>query len=881
MASDCSDSNDDDLLTSLAEPANRLQPETMTMQIDSTCESLTSDIENDELLLDSLVVGQCFPDNPSGLSLRSRSLENVPVSLEGHSSTAFEPEQNFDLDLNLDVSIPVAAATEKAEESEDDFFGLFDQPEDVPVSLEGHSSTAFEPVQNFDLDFNLDVSEKAEESEDDFFGLVDQPEDVVVPNNIPLGKRRPGRPVGSKGGKILREANKRVMEDIKANELSLLPEPGSIEHARMHRNLKKQKTDSEATHIDKGVLCIAFRDQSQSSNPTGLVMTKDVELLSSKSPSWNVMLQIGSGASRIVALAAHDAIKKLEEKEGGTNDFYKCLDAETELSVSLIFEPNRHHYSDSHLASMTGQSRKHVRAALNNAGVAALLCAGSLWGTLFHSICQKVSAGEWEPILFVKKTRYDETPSKLRLDSEGGSKTAGTQEQAKFAKAFQFELSFHVLVRDRMSDNFLHMCGFVPCDLTVVDRTTAECTKAVILKHLNSIPELARTANMFPTKFQLTTVDRYSANYKAEKSLQCDDPTWKRATFACNIHRVAQVATLTSNLTESDVSGMISASLAFDTAGTLHKLRSILREIFQQDLCIYYASPPNAEHRHAVYDVFLPVSSHDPQTKGMPRKHHLLRSIQRSILDATLNGDIEGHEIQHFCTLGCCHSVEDTMAKFAKYCVWSLLPHKLPRFPRTRWSNREASVCWSGLLACHHNLLLRVLERFARRPNLQPIDHTDNADLLEDLAPAVPLADVEPEAVDVPHAAPVDDANFDEPTQDQEDIGEPLLGKGLDWTELNKQYQLKSVAWVNSNPRPRLVLMQLIGELLQRVMHKCLFLSGRKWERRQLQLEAKGLPRSYRVLEAADSTWTDKFYIDVRMLLGSKSKGHWSWVIGR
>ena len=821
MASDCSDSNDDDLLTSLAEPASRTASKADTvagMQVDSTCEWLTSDMENDELLLDSLVVEQqSFPATPINRSLRSRSPAHGPVSLLGPSNaTAVEPVQDFDSDFDLDLDLDVATA-----KAEDDFFG-----------------TAVEPVQDFDSDFDLDLDVATAKAEDDFFGMFDQPEDVVVPNNIPSGKCRPGRPVGSKGGKLLREANKRVMEDIKANELSLLPEPGSIEHARMHRNLKKQKTQSEVevTHMDKGLLPIAFHDQSQISNPDGLVMTKDVELLSSRSPSWNIMLQIGSGASRIVALAAHDTIKMLEGKEGVTNDFYKCLDAET------------------------------------NAGVAALLCAGSLWGTLFHSICQKVSVGEWEPILFVKKTRYDETPSKLRLGSEEDSKTAGAQEQAKFAKAFQFELSFHVLVRDRMSSKLLHMGGFMPCDLTVVDRTTAECTKAVVLKHLNSVPELARTANMFPTKFQLTTIDRYSANYRAEKSLQYDDPTWKCATFACNIHRVAQVATVTSNLTETDISGMISASLAFDTAGTLHKLRSILREILQEDLCIYYASPPNAEHRHAVYNVFLPLSSRDPKTKGMPRKHHLLRSIQRSILDATLNGDIEGHEIQHFCTVGCCHSVEDTLSKFQNYCVWSLLPHKLPRFPRTRWSNREASVCWSGLLACHHNLLLRVIERFARgKPNLQPID---NADLLEDLAenpgvivqeaaPAIPLADVESEAVDVPHAAPVDGANFD-----QENIGEALLGKVLDWTELNKQYQVKSVAWVNSNPRPRLVLMQLIGELLQRVMHKCLFLSGKKWERRQLQLEARGLPRSYRVLEAADSTWTDQFYIDVRMLLG-------------
>ena len=613
--------------------------------------------------------------------------------------------------------------------------------------------------------------------------------------------------------------------------------------------------------MDKGVVPVSVE-------VVAAATSQNVALLDSNSFVWNVMLQIGSVSHRIVALSAHQSISQLEAANTDRTNKSVDVDSHTEPSLALFFEPNRHHTSDAHLAALTGGSRPHVRSVLNRAAICSLLSAGSLWGSLFHKICEKVDRHEWQPILFVKKTRYDETPSKLRLPCEDNA----SQEQAKFAKAFQFELSFHILVKDIQASKFLHFAGRMPCDLSVCDRTTAECTKAVILKHLDSVPELKRIADLFQTKLQLTTIDRYSANFKAERSVQQDDPTWKRATFPCNIHRIAQVSIVTTNLMDRDVSGMIATNLSFDTSGTLHKLRDILRAIFESDLVIYYASPPDPTHRYAVYDVFLPMThDHKSHIVGGPRKHHLLRQIQRSILDATLNGDLSSQEIQHWCTLGCCESGADTLHKLCTYTTFALLPHKLPRFPRTRWSNRETSVCWSGLLASHHNLLLRVIERFSGRarvvqPTIPIQDHEDMNGFLEDLAqkPA-PLLDIEPQP-DIEDLQEEPLEVYDDKIQ--EDMGESIPGKTLDWKELNKQYRVKSVAWVNSNPGPRLVLNQLVGASLQRIMHKALLISGKKWERSQVHLESKGFQRTYRVLEAANAKWIDQLYIEFRKLLG-------------
>ena len=700
-------------------------------------------------------------------------------------------------------------------------------------------------------------------------GGSEKPDMCLVP------KPKRGRPKGTRGTQVLRSRRKVVVEDFENRQLVLAaPQPGSVEYARAAKKAKHERP-FDISAFDMGVLPMDLHGPASTAS-----LATSMLLLNSKSPVWQTMFKIGSSESRVVAVSAQHALVQLEDRLSKGEDV--SLDSITHPVLPIVFQPNRHHVTDAQLASLIQDSRRNVRSILNQAASAALLSAGSLWGTLFDALCQKICSKEWQPILFIKKTRYDETPSKLRLRSEGETQAQSSTEPAKFAKAFQFELSFHILVRDIKNNVFLHLLGMVPCDLTVVDRTTAECTKAVILKHIEAVPELKRTADLFPVKFQLTTIDRYPANYKAERSIHWDDPTWKRATFPCNVHRLAQVSTVTVSLVERDVSGLIAASLAFDTAGVLHQMRAVLRSIFENELTVYFSSPPNEQHRVAVYDLFLPVYQEDLDRTSIrpPRKHHLLRMIQRAILDATLNGDIEGEEIQHFCTMGCCKDSRDTLKKFLDYTTFALLPHKLPRFPRTRWSNREASVCWSG----HHGLLVRVIEKVAGKATVvsptvagdAPVSDTAD-ETLEDLV-ANPFFGIR---LQLPNAQPspiADEGHLpgqDQPLEDAEveglsygDTEEIVVGKLLDWTELNKQYRVKSVAWANSNPCPRLVLMQLVGKPWQNIMHKAFFLSGKAWDELQNLQEAKGLPRSYRVLEAAGGNWTKEFYPEVRKFLG-------------
>lgn len=706
------------------------------------------------------------------------------------------------------------------------------------------------------------IDEVVSDGEDFWLGHGKEPEtenpSPALPTTEGVVSKR-GRPRGTLGSKTLREAQKVAQAEVNVLE-DCGPIAGSIEYARSVRlaHLARKRKALTLTE-ESGVLPVKNKPETSQQN---------LPLLAAKSPIWTTLSQIGGPLCRMVANSAHFAFEEIE-KEG-----VKTLDERTDPVLPLLFEPNRTYISDSQLAKTTGRAASHLKEFLDQTAAATLIAAGGLWGTMFDATCKKIECGDWQPILFIRKCRFDETPSRLRLSSQGKGLADATEENARFAKAFQFELSFHCLVKDERAKKYLHLCGHMPTPLTVTDRTTGECTKAVILKHLATVPELQRVATMFAAKLQLSTVDRYAANFVAERSIQHDsDETWHRCTVPCNVHRLAQVSTVTAKLMDKDVSGLIATSLSFDSSGALHKLRNILRQIFSEELCIYYSAPPDPSHRAALYDVLLPVRSASAEeqaqeSKRMPRKHDLLRLVQRCVLDATLNGNIQEEEVQHFCSFGCCESVEDTLHKFSQYTTWALLPHKLPRFPRTRWSNREASVCWSALLGAHHFLLLRVIERFSGGPRVVkpgPKDQ-ENQEVNADLDDLFNLGEVGAGNLPIPVADAVGDEQVADRVGDDENqaLGEALLlGELLDWQQLNKQYGVKSVAWANSNPLPRLLLFQIVSKPVQDMMHKMLYLSGKDWEKHQTHLAAKGLQRSYRIVEASSPVAFSNFHDEI------------------
>ena len=243
-------------------------------------------------------------------------------------------------------------------------------------------------------------------------------------------------------------------------------------------------------------------------------------------------------------------------------------------------------------------------------------------------------------------------------------------------------------------------------------------------------------------------VDRYGANFRAERALahQAIQDKRNERSFVqkCEVHIIAQSNKCAMEVLDSDISGMLSMSLCQQGGGTLGTLRAVLGEVIMQQLCVSYEMPPTgriAKHREAIHDLFLPIPI-DPDTGEATGTGAVLAVQRRFILGSLFNGDLESESITHFCPYACCASFETTEMRFRTLAAWALLPHKAPRYARNKWTNHSAAVQWSGLLASHHQLLSKLMQRWVGEPVPTPAQRrgnqvdTESAAFLEDLPAA-------------------------------------------------------------------------------------------------------------------------------------------------
>ena len=173
---------------------------------------------------------------------------------------------------------------------------------------------------------------------------------------------------------------------------------------------------------------------------------------------------------------------------------------------------------------------------------------------------------------------------------------------------------------------------------------------------------------------------------------------------------------------DSDISGLLSLALSQQGSGTLSNLRAVLGELLVEELQVCYDVPPAgavSAHRDAVFDLFLPLPA-DAETATSSSGSSVLVIQRRYVLGSMCNGDLQQPDIVHHCSYGCCRSFADTEARFRHLVPWALVPHKTPRYARSRWTNHAASVDWSGVLASHHGLLSRLLVRWTGGPTATP-----------------------------------------------------------------------------------------------------------------------------------------------------------------
>ena len=542
--------------------------------------------------------------------------------------------------------------------------------------------------------------------------------------------------------------------------------------------------------------------------------------------------------------------------------------------------------SASVMAKFHNTNRMKVHRTCIEAGCAAVLGGNWLAGSLLACLDEMLKKKAWRPVLMVRRLRYDETPTRVRLPREvpeKGSLTTsvnsmGTSMVASFdeekgddviehAKILQTEYQISFLVQDMVSKDYLLQTCKIPTSLQAMDRTTAEVTKACLTATMSRVPDLSRISKHFDFRVQHAATDKFSSNLKTERALKSEDPSWIKHHCFCSIHRLATAITASNSIFKEDTSGVLSVSLACREVGSAGKLRQILREIFKETLVIRPVAAPNSDeldkYRREVYELYLPLSG-DQKFQNLKR---------RFVLNHFMNGNIQvPSPIEHFCPFNHCVDDSEVSQAFSTYVAWALIPTKPPKYSRGRWTNYDRAVMWNGLLASH-SLLGPVIMKYTGTPQpgivekakplqLPPAQGSSDeddawagaiADVLQDTAGTVAKAEeegaVQEEGDGQGDGQGEGDGQGDEVPLPSMNAMNP--DTGFSWVEFNRQQKGKASAWVQTDPCPRLAIMQQVSRHFLAMMHHFLKISGDVWDREQERLAQDGQQRGYRLLDYA------------------------------
>ena len=369
------------------------------------------------------------------------------------------------------------------------------------------------------------------------------------------------------------------------------------------------------------------------------------------------------------------------------------------------------------VAEVSGTSKKGVGASLRRTACVMVYGCGFLTGCFLSGWRRLFRTSRFEPVAFISKMLYDETPLKMKLQEwnkfmgqdEILGKESSLKESYKYAKILRLDWQLGFIVMDRAVGKHKLITIPLVVPLLAIDRNTPECLLGAIDRVHALVPELAAFQEEFGIQIRMPVIDRFSSNLKMEKFINSRNPKLTTNMYLCDVHKESSCIKNAMALTDNTLSGVINIALALEGSGSLDRLRGILQQVFSEELVVSFAQPPGHgseefRHRQAVLDTFLPLMK-----EGASR---LITKKRRFILQSLANSDLSSHQIVHHCSFSCCRSPEESLKNFQKYLVWALLPHKLNTFNRKSWTGSDVAIHWCGLLASHWQLLPKLIMRF-------------------------------------------------------------------------------------------------------------------------------------------------------------------------
>ena len=231
-------------------------------------------------------------------------------------------------------------------------------------------------------------------------------------------------------------------------------------------------------------------------------------------------------------------------------------------------------------------------------GQALLEMSYYVWNLLFMMILNMCkSPGDvfsTRPLLTCVRLRYDETPSKVRVDDPSGlahsddSHTVETSTSCQHAKVLQIECLVGVLLQDHdlSTGATLHtfISGEIPVPLFALHSTSGENTASALRQVLQSLPMVHETCRDSTFSFRHSSSDAAGANLKAERILSSEFRHMTHIPILCDIHKLHRATRSSMGGADFDVSGLLSFALALSEAGSVQRLHQVLGKIIMKRL---------------------------------------------------------------------------------------------------------------------------------------------------------------------------------------------------------------------------------------------------------------------------------------------------------
>ena len=353
---------------------------------------------------------------------------------------------------------------------------------------------------------------------------------------------------------------------------------------------------------------------------------------------------------------------------------------------------------------------------------------------------------------------------------------------------------------DRWTNTYHAVKIHVPTTLVALDANTAENEYAALMLLQNRVPEKYAFESFFSHRIRIAGIDRGAGNIRTEKAFQSQRPEVISLLATCDAHKISGAVKHSLKCVDATVSGVVHTGLATAGPSSLVTLRSILEEIFDDELEIVFTQPPDhyVQHVREVLDVFCPVDSNSATANRNARRQFVLKRM--------CNSDITSKKIIHFCSWNCCPSPQATKQYFLRHVCWALLPVKCKLLQRKSWTSSDLSFHWVGMLSSFWQLHDRVISKFTGKPTPAP-------------------------SAGEPSACQNTDGQFVSPVELEKQLQMAASGS-MDWAEVNRRYAMSASAFgKQTGLREVLTCVSLFLKPAMGLLHAQLDMAGDDWEK--------------------------------------------------